>query len=106
MSSNRARRRITERAYRWRLRNRIVEKYGSRCSRCGFTDQRTLQIDHVHGGGSQQRAATNYVARSLEILRDTEGNFQLLCANCNWIKRYEREEWPLHETTSEGDTNG
>ena len=26
------------------------------------------------------------------VLSDTTGRFQLLCANCNWIKRLEQKE--------------
>jgi RNase P subunit RPR2 len=27
------------------------------------------------------------------VLKADPGEYQLLCANCNWIKRYEEEEW-------------
>lgn len=61
-----------------------------RCVKCGFSDRRALQIDHVHGGGSR----TNHLGSAFllkEILANPS-NFQILCANCNWIKRSENNE--------------
>ena len=74
---------------------RIHEKYRPRCNSCGFDrDVRALQIDHVQGGGSAEikggRGAG--LAYYLRVLKDTTGRYQLLCANCNKIKRYENKE--------------
>lgn len=79
------------------LLQQIHEKYGPRCKRCGFDeDVRVLQIDHVHGGGSSEirggRGAG--LAYYYRVLRDTTGKYQLLCANCNKIKRHENKEAP------------
>ena len=74
------------------LRLRIIEAYGGQCVRCGFDDWRALQIDHVYGGGrrSESKSITSY---DYKVLREVaSGNYQLLCANCNWIKRYEQGE--------------
>lgn len=30
----------------------------------------------------------------LEVVADKTGKYQLLCANCNWIKRSENGEYP------------
>lgn len=73
----------------------IHQKYGPRCHICGFDkDVRALQIDHVHGGGSAEirggRGAG--LAYYMRVLRDTTGRYQLLCANCNKIKRHENKE--------------
>ena len=32
------------------------------------------------------------MARYLEIVKDSSRKYQLLCANCNWIKAYENKE--------------
>ena len=32
------------------------------------------------------------MARYLEIVKDSSRKYQLLCANCNWIKREENGE--------------
>ena len=74
------------------------------CKRCGYSDWRALQIDHINGDGAIERrkGATmrDSVDRRKEILAD-KGRYQILCANCNWIKRYEnreaREKGPIPE---------
>ena len=73
----------------------IHQKYGPRCNACGFDkDVRALQIDHVHGGGSAEiRGGLGAgLAYYIRVLRDTTGRYQLLCANCNKIKRHEQRE--------------
>jgi hypothetical protein len=70
------------------LKDQIFEKYGCQCAQCGFSDKRALQIDHVNGGGSQDvlkfRSKWKYLRH---VLEDDTGKFQILCANCNMIKR-------------------
>ena len=74
---------------------------GGKCAVCGFADERALQVDHINGGGSEQRTAQRlsnklgldhykqYVKMSVS---DLLSQHQLLCANCNWIKRAEKGE--------------
>jgi hypothetical protein len=66
---------------------------GGKCIQCGFSDWRALQVDHVHGGGSAERKAlkSNSKAFYAKVLANPEA-YQLLCANCNWIKKYENKE--------------
>lgn len=78
-------------------RNEIIRLLGSKCSRCGFSkDVRVLQIDHINGGGTEERKKVNcyerYLILVLESIKRGEKKYQLLCANCNWIKRYEKKE--------------
>ena len=50
-----------------------------------------LQIDHVNGGGIKDRySGTALFKHVLENPKD----YQILCANCNWIKRYRNKEGP------------
>ena len=83
--------------------SKIFKKYGSQCNNpdCGWinldgskgcTDERCLQIDHVYGGGVKEVKELSYHTRLLKYLRDTSGMYQLLCANCNWIKRHKNNE--------------
>ena len=72
----------------------MIEKYDGRCNRCGITDHRVLQIDHVKSGGNADRktckgAGIGYLTA---VLADDSGKYQLLCANCNWIKRWETQQ--------------
>ena len=68
---------------------------GGECMRCGFDDIRALQIDHVDGGGNQDVLALGSRYRLYAKIRDGyDEGYQLLCANCNAIKRYTNNEMP------------
>lgn len=80
-------------------RNEILDFLGRRCAKCGF-DQNVLalQIDHINGDGYVERAAVhgdgqryyNNILKNLKI--DGCDKYQILCANCNIIKKYENNE--------------
>lgn len=95
------------------LRSEIMRKLGERCSNpdCrwhnddgtrGCTDIRALQIDHVGGGGSMELRSGHGVGLAhlyrvrtdlkYSALAGTPSSYQLLCANCNWIKRHANGE--------------
>lgn len=74
------------------LRLAVLAFLGNKCKRCGFSDNRALQIDHVHGGGKQELKGLSREQYYHKVLADSEGLYQLLCANCNWIKRHENQE--------------
>lgn len=79
-----------------RSRKKLMDLLGNKCKKCGFSDYRALQIDHINGGGIKERALFNTKDFHRHVLRSLENNedkYQLLCANCNWIKRYENKEW-------------
>jgi hypothetical protein len=73
------------------MRRKVVHALGGRCCRCGFKDWRALQIDHRNGGGNRELARLSRHAFHMKVLADPTP-YQLLCANCNWIKRYEEAE--------------
>lgn len=77
-------------AYRRRKRAEAMALLGGKCTRCGFADPRALQFDHINGGGVAdiRKFSTNGARK---VLKDSS-RFQLLCANCNWIKRAENNE--------------
>lgn len=84
---------IISKSQQSKLRQRILIKLGSQCIICGFSDIRALQIDHIEGGGTELNKQQNWSTRYRSILNDTYTvKVQLLCANCNWIKRYENKE--------------
>ncbi len=77
------------------LREKCLVKLGGCCGKCGFKDKRALQIDHVNGGGSQEsRLSRLGTPRYYRKVLAAASGYQLLCANCNWIKRHERGETP------------
>jgi hypothetical protein len=81
------------RIIREKFRKEIFNKFGNKCIKCGFSDIRALQIDHVYGGGDKERKIVGNLQFYRLVLRDTTGKYQLLCANCNWIKRIENNEF-------------
>ena|SRR3990167_6960303 len=91
---NSVRKVLNTKDYYRRKRTATLELLGGKCIRCGFSDYRALQVDHINGGGVKERKTTNsnywnFVIRSV---LNKENKFQLLCANCNWIKRFENNE--------------
>lgn len=75
-------------------RAEVIAFLGGKCVRCPVVDVRCLQIDHVDGGGAaERRGMRNYWKLHNLVLRSVPNNkYQLLCANCNWIKKYENGE--------------
>src|SRR3990167_3736738 len=69
---------------------------GNRCIICNFSDKRALQIDHVNGNGKQDKNARSNRIQYLRQVKESylagENKYQLLCANCNWIKKHENQE--------------
>ena len=89
---NRAKRKY-ERKKRLELRLRVLNKYGNSCIKCGFSDYRALQIDHVNGGGGKEIKKFKVRGEYYQhLLTDKTNNYQLLCANCNQIKKCENYE--------------
>jgi hypothetical protein len=86
---------------RRRIRAEIIQLLGGQCMNIyglhdkPFTDVRCLQIDHVHGNGCKakgSKSAETYMKRILNEIKTGSKDYQLLCANCNWIKRSENHE--------------
>lgn len=77
--------------YRKNLREKVFILLGHKCSKCGFNDIRALQIDHKNGGGKEDRRLLNQLAIYRKVIKNSK-DYQILCANCNWIKREESNE--------------
>jgi hypothetical protein len=75
-------------------RNEVFLLLGNKCRRCGFNDFRALQIDHINGNGIKDKKEKSglYIKAVLKEILAGSKKYQLLCANCNWIKREERHE--------------
>jgi len=87
-------RKATTKAYRNRVKNEIFNLLGGvKCNHCGFSDQRALQIDHKNGGGTKERKGLHENPKAFyRLISKNPNNYQILCANCNWIKRFEKGE--------------
>lgn len=89
------------------LRADLFAKLGQdSCVSCGYSDLRALAIDHKNGGGGKHRrsvgSGTAYVRHLLSLPQDQLlAEFQVLCANCNAVKRDELEEWRVARQGSE-----
>ncbi len=79
-----------------RTKEEVVELFGGKCVKCGFSDIRALQMDHVNGKKGMPRSIRkrggHYLYRNIITGKVSKDLFQLLCANCNWIKRAENDE--------------
>ncbi len=80
---------------REQIRLDIFKKLGNKCVRCGFSDIRALQIDHINGRNKEKRMQWYAFRNYLLDLPESElfKNYQILCANCNKIKQYEENEF-------------
>ncbi len=87
-----------------KLRLELLEIIGnSKCNRCGFDDVRALQLDHIKGDGAIERKKFKnshyewhfYRYENPDLAKE---KLQVLCANCNWIKREENDETSWHNS--------
>jgi hypothetical protein len=55
-----------------------------------------LQIDHINGKGKREINSFSYNRAYYKFvlaqLKAGSKDYQLLCANCNWLKRYKNKE--------------
>lgn len=72
-----------------RLRAVVIEILGGKCVACSNPDHRVLQVDHIYSDGAEERRQYANGVTFLKHVIETylEGRYQLLCANCNWLKR-------------------
>lgn len=79
-------------------KQKILENYGGcECCRCGFSDLRALSIDHISSNGADHRKSIGKMATlkfyDYLIANDFPKGYQVLCMNCQWIKRHENNEF-------------
>jgi len=94
--NNRSKLSEVKREYHISLRKRVLAYLGGKCIRCGFSDERALHIDHINGGGKAEFKHGGRNRSLLDILSGKRNDLQLLCANCNFIKRIENNEIKRH----------
>jgi hypothetical protein len=93
-------------AANWKAaRIELLTFLGGFCRTCSYSaDWRALQIDHVNGDGFEdpnRRLKPDVMLKFLKEHPEQMGRYQLLCANCNIIKRSTNGEFrtrkPLQE---------
>lgn len=79
-------------AYRRNLRERLIAHYSggtNRCAICGEERIGALDLDHLDGGGNQERhrlGGTNAKLYSHLVRENFPPGYQVLCRNDNWLK--------------------
>jgi len=97
---NQKQRNLWQRAYNQRrnaeLRHEVLAGLGNKCIQCGFSDWRALHVDHIKGNGKLDRkkypGTQRYARHILRHIKRGNKKYQILCANCNWIKMHEQHE--------------
>lgn len=74
------------------VREKIFSILGHVCVRCGYTDKRALQVDHIHGGGNAENRKMTRDQFYRRVIEVGKAEYQILCANCNVIKNIENQE--------------
>lgn len=77
---------------RWaKLRTKVLNAFGSQCIICGVSDPSCLHLDHINGGGRKELKNIGAAAVYRRALK-FPGLYQILCANCNYIKYLQDKE--------------
>lgn len=76
----------------FRLRLSLIKMLGGKCVKCGIDNPFLLCFDHINGDGYQDRKSRSSNGLLASIARPPE-RFQLLCHNCNYLKKLENQEY-------------
>ena len=71
-------------------KKRVIEHYGGKCVECGISELKFLTLDHVNGGGREDRKKNgNHQRLYAKLIREqfkTDVEYQILCWNHNCAK--------------------
>ena len=88
VEEHRAEKRVYFKAYLARLKRETFIAYGGvSCTCCKETHIEFLTIDHINGGGAEQRRRDGKVGGNLYVWLRRQGyppGFRVLCMNCNF----------------------
>jgi hypothetical protein len=66
------------------IRERLFAGYGGKCECCGESRFEFLALDHVNGGGRQERKTMSTIQIALRAIREGfPDKYRILCHNCN-----------------------
>lgn len=88
-----------QREWRTNLKIDVLTHYGDgrcSCAKCGEARLPCLSIDHINGAGTLHRRKLGLIGLAFySWLRrnDYPDGYQVLCMNCQFVKRAERGEW-------------
>ena len=88
----------TDRYFKRRLL--VITHYGGKCICCGEVEFRFIEIDHINGGGTQERLKLKKRGNRMIdwiIQNNYPKDYQLMCANCNRAKNNSGKQFcPVH----------
>lgn len=71
----------------WSKRVEVITRYGGKCTCCGETEIKFLEIDHINNDGALHR---KFIGSSRIVAwlkkENYPSGFQILCSNCNMAK--------------------
>lgn len=73
------------------MRLKCINILGKECVACGSKDYYVFQIDHINGGGSQDKTYKYRYDFHSKVIKDpswAKKHYQILCANCNYLKQF------------------
>ncbi|MDE1828411.1 MAG: hypothetical protein KGH65_04585 [Candidatus Micrarchaeota archaeon] len=91
---------LQRKIYKEGIRQDILSHYSNsivpKCKECGEKNRLLLTIDHINENGAKERRALGKKG-GIEFYiwlkrRDYPSGYQVLCYNCNWLKRYNNKE--------------
>lgn len=86
------------------VRISLLRILGNECVLCGYnTNDLALQIDHINGNGSDERRIHGNTMMYKKYICNPElakSKLQILCANCNQIKKIMNREHRWNVTTN------
>jgi hypothetical protein len=83
------RKRYFDMRLRWRME--MLSAYGGKCVCCGESEYKFLAIDHINGGGLEERKKYRNSTSFMKMLRELgwpKDRYQILCHNCNCAKGF------------------
>lgn len=88
-----------EETEKWK--SKVYELLGKKCVKCGYDkDIRALQVDHINGGGREHHKKHSNYTFYKDVIASNGVGYQILCANCNIIKKFENNELPRNQPNS------
>jgi hypothetical protein len=74
-----------------------ISNNNSVCKKCGYSDPRALQIDHINGGGRNESKIYGFQEKFWDYIlsqpiEEVYKKYQVLCSNCNLVKADENNE--------------
>lgn len=84
-------RRKNNRTYHRRLKAEIIKHYGGKCICCGECRLAFLTMDHIKGGGLEERRRERASLYTIIKRRELPTNeYQVMCFNCNLGRQYNK----------------